>query len=120
MSAGEHPGPACYCGRSGCIEQFVSGPALARDVQAHGEEIANELHEDRLARAFSLVINFLDPDAIVLGGGVSNIERLYTTVPRLLPKYVYAQSFETPIVRARYGDASGVRGAAMLWDAPQR
>ena len=84
-------------------------------MEKHGEEIANELHEERLARAFSLVINFLDPDVIVLGGGVSNIERLYTTVPRLLPKYVYAQSFDTPIVRAKHGDASGVRGAALLW-----
>ena len=115
MTPQEHPGPPCNCGRQGCIEQFVSGPALQREVAARGEELANEVHEDRLARAFSMVINFLDPDVIVLGGGLSNIERLYTTVPRLLPKYVYAQSFETPIVRARYGDASGVRGAALLW-----
>ena len=115
MRADEHPGPDCYCGRRGCIEQFVAGPALKREIEAHGEEIGNELHEDRLARALSLVVNFLDPEVIVLGGGVSNIERLYTTVPRLLPKYVYAQSFETPIVRAKHGDASGVRGAALLW-----
>jgi fructokinase len=73
------------------------------------------VHEDRLARAFSLVVNFLDPDVIVLGGGLSNIERLYTTVPRLLPKYVYAQTVTTSIVPAKHGDASGVRGAAMLW-----
>jgi len=118
MTKEEHPGPPCYCGRSGCIEQFVSGPALAKEVVARGEELANELHEDRLARAFSLVVNFLDPDVIVLGGGLSNIERLYTTVPRLLPRYVYAQTFETPIVRASHGDASGVRGAAMLWSTP--
>jgi fructokinase len=115
MRKEEHPGPDCYCGRRGCIEQFVAGPALKREVEAHGEEVGNELHEDRLARALSLVVNFLDPEVIVLGGGVSNIERLYTTVPRLLPKYVYAQSFETPIVRASHGDASGVRGAALLW-----
>jgi fructokinase len=118
MRADEHPGPACYCGRSGCIEQFIAGPALAREKAARGEEIALELHEDRVARALSLVVNFLDPDVIVLGGGLSNLERLYVAVPRLLPRYVYAESFETPIVRARYGDASGVRGAAMLWPQP--
>ena len=76
-----------------------------------------EVHEDRVARALSLVVNFLDPDVIVLGGGLSNLERLYVVVPRLLPRYVYAQSFETPILKARFGDASGVRGAAMLWPA---
>ena len=117
MTRDEFPGPQCYCGRTGCIEQGVAGPALNRDIAARGEEIANELHEDRLARAFSMVVNFLDPDVIVLGGGLSNIQRLYTTVPRLLPKYVYSQTVETPIVPARHGDASGVRGAAMLWPA---
>ena len=116
MRADEHPGPACYCGRSGCIEQFVAGPALKRDIARHGEEIANELHEDRLARAFSMVVNVLDPDVIVLGGGLSNIQRLYTTVPRLLPKYVYSQTVDTALVPAKHGDASGVRGAAMLWE----
>ena len=115
MTAEEHPGPPCYCGRRGCIEQFVAGPALKRETAARGEQLANELHEDRLARAFSMVVNFLDPDVIVLGGGLSNIERLYTTVPRLLPKYVYAQTVDTALVRAQHGDASGVRGAAMLW-----
>jgi fructokinase len=117
MTAEEHPGPLCFCGRRGCIEQFIAGPALAREKAARGEEIAMEIHEDRVARAFSLVVNFLDPDVIVLGGGLSNLERLYVVVPRLLPRYVYAQSFDTPIVKARYGDASGVRGAAMLWPA---
>jgi fructokinase len=117
MSAQEHPGPPCYCGRSGCIEQFIAGPALAREQRELGEEVAMERHEDRVARAFSLVVNFLDPDVIVLGGGLSNLERLYAVVPRLLPRYVYAQSFATPIVKARHGDASGVRGAAMLWPA---
>jgi fructokinase len=115
MTAEEHPGPMCYCGRAGCIEQFVAGPALKREMQARGEELANELHEDRLARAFAMVINFLDPDVIVLGGGLSNIQRLYTTVPRLLPRYVYAQTVTTSLVPAKHGDASGVRGAAMLW-----
>jgi len=117
MTPEEHPGPLCFCGRRGCIEQFVAGPALKREIAARGEELANELHEDRLARAFSMVVNFLDPDVIVLGGGLSNIERLYTTVPRLLPKYVYAQTVDTRFVRATHGDASGVRGAAMLWNA---
>jgi len=117
MTAEEFPGPVCFCGRYGCIEQFVAGPALKREIAARGEELANELHEDRLARALSMVVNFLDPDVIVLGGGLSNIERLYTTVPRLLPKYVYAQTVDTAIVRAHHGDASGVRGAAMLWPA---
>src|SRR5207253_10431576 len=116
MTAEEHPGPPCYCGRRGCIEQFVAGPALKHDIVARGEEIANELHEDRLARAFSMVVNFLDPDVIVLGGGLSNIQRLYTTVPRLLPKYVYSQTVDTALVPAKHGDASGVRGAAMLWE----
>ena len=116
MTPEEHPGPPCYCGRAGCIEQFVSGPALKREIAARGAEPANEVHEDRLARAFSMVVNFLDPDVIVLGRGLSNIERLYTTVPRLLPKYVYAQTVDTALVRATHGDASGVRGAAMLWD----
>jgi fructokinase len=115
MSAEEHPGPPCYCGRRGCIEQFVAGPALNREIAARGEALAHEVHEDRLARAFSMVVNFLDPDVIVLGGGLSNIARLYTTVPRLLPKYVYAQTVDTAIVPAQHGDASGVRGAAMLW-----
>ena len=114
MTRDEHPGPPCYCGRAGCIEQFVAGPALNREIAARGEEL-NELHEDRLARAFSMVVNFLDPDVIVLGGGLSNIERLYTTVPRLLPRYVYSQTVDTALVRATHGDASGVRGAAMLW-----
>ena len=117
MTADEFPGPACFCGRHGCIEQFIAGPALKREIAARGEELANELHEDRLARALSMVVNFLDPEVIVLGGGLSNIERLYTTVPRLLPKYVYAQTVDTTIVRAHHGDASGVRGAAMLWPA---
>lgn len=115
MTPEEHPGPQCNCGRKGCIEQFVSGPALQREIAARGEELAYEVHEDRLARAFSMVINFLDPDVIVLGGGLSNIERLYTTVPRLLPRYVYSQTISTSFVRAQHGDSSGVRGAAMLW-----
>ena len=130
----ERPGPACFCGRYGCIETLVSGPGLERDhlhetgdalkshtIVARAElgdmacEVTFARYEDRLARSLAHVINLLDPDVIVLGGGLSNIERLYTTVPRLLPKYVYSQTVDTALVRATHGDASGVRGAAMLW-----
>ena len=116
MTREEHPGPACYCGRSGCIEQFVSGPALARDKTALGEAAALARYQDRLARALAHVVNLLDPDVIVIGGGVSNLEHLYAEVPPLLARYVYTHSFDTPLLRAAHGDASGVRGAAMLWD----
>jgi fructokinase len=115
MTREEFPGPHCYCGRNGCIEQFLAGPALNRDKAALGEPRAMELWEDRLARALSLVVNFLDPDVIVLGGGLSNLREPYTTVPRLLEKYVYGSGIEVLIVKAKHGDASGVRGAAMLW-----
>jgi fructokinase len=117
MSGEEHPGPRCNCGRNGCIEQFLSGPAKNRERDEIGEEAAMARYEDRLARAFSLIINVLDPDVIVVGGGVSKHERLYANVPPLLRKYVYCESPRTPIVRAMHGDASGVRGAAMLWPA---
>jgi predicted NBD/HSP70 family sugar kinase len=115
MTREEHPGPMCNCGRRGCIEQWCSGPALGREKSAHGEENALAIYADRLARAFSLIINFLDPEVIVVGGGVSRESRLYASVPELLPRYVYAPAVETPVVPAKYGDASGVRGAAMLW-----
>src|SRR5258706_12998522 len=113
MTPEEHPGPACYCGRAGCIEQFVAGPALKREIDARGEELANELHEDRLAPAFSMVINFLDPEVIVLGGGLSNIQRLYTTASRLLPRYVYAPTTPPPLESAQHRDATGGARAAM-------
>jgi predicted NBD/HSP70 family sugar kinase len=115
MTREEHPGPMCNCGRLGCIEQWCSGPALGREKDARGEENALAVYVDRLARAFSLVINFLDPEVIVVGGGVSRESRIYASVPELLPRYVYAPFVETPIVPAKHGDASGVRGAAMLW-----
>jgi fructokinase len=115
MTREEYPGPMCNCGRLGCIEQLVSGPALAREKSARGEENALALYADRLARAFSLVINFLDPEVIVVGGGVSKEQRIYASVPELLSRYVYSPVVETPIVPAAHGDASGVRGAAMLW-----
>jgi fructokinase len=94
MTREEYPGPMCNCGRPGCIEQWCSGPALAREKGARGEDQALAVYADRLARALSLVINFLDPEIIVLGGGVSREQRLYASVPQLLPRYVYS-----PIVR---------------------
>jgi fructokinase len=131
----ERPGPICYCGRTGCIETFLSGPGLARDYAAHGGEArtAAEIaacaaagepaaarclarYEDRMARALGSVINVIDPDVIVLGGGLSNIDRLYTSVPAQWSKYIFSDRVTTRLVRARHGDSSGVRGAARLWD----
>ena len=115
MTKDEYPGPRCNCGRLGCIEQFLSGPAKNRERDAIGEPAAMARFEDRLARAFSMIINVLDPDVIVVGGGMSKHDEIYTEVPPLLRKYVYHRAPRTPIVRAVHGDASGVRGAAMLW-----
>lgn len=134
MAPDEFPGPRCYCGRSGCIERFVSGPALAEDhARATGAslepaKIASaaaagdascastlERYERRLARALAHVINLLDPDVIVLGGGISNIDRILERVPRLWADWVYSDTVDTALVRAAHGDASGVRGAAWLW-----
>ena len=103
------PLPDCYCGRKGCIEAYLSGPALARD----GENI--ERYEERLARALAGVINILDPDAIVLGGGISNIQRLYANVPILWRQYVFSDQVATRLLPPVHGDSSGVRGAAWLW-----
>lgn len=133
----ERPGPACYCGRSGCIETFLSGPALGRDYAAGdgptitAAEVAERAasgdpralaalarYEERFARAIAGVINVLDPDVIVLGGGLSNIDRLYVNVPALWSPYVFSDRVATRLVRAAHGDASGVRGAAWLW-SPQ-
>ena len=130
----ERPGPACYCGRHGCIETFLSGPALARDYAAAGAEPVDAMevvrraatgdgaaatalarYEDRLARALTTVVNLLDPDVVVLGGGLSNVDRLYANVPPLLRPFGN-DPLRTRIVKARFGDSSGVRGAAWLWD----
>ena len=135
----ESPGPECYCGRRGCIEQFLSGPALAADYTAHAweeitaEEVAHRAaagealadaalarYEERMARALGSIINLLDPDVIVLGGGLSNIDRLYTNVPRLWSPYIFSDRVVTRLVRAKHGDSSGVRGAAWLWNDPPR
>jgi fructokinase len=129
----ERPGPACYCGRSGCIETFLSGPALSREYggsidaaeivrrAAAGEPAAGAClarYEARLARALGSVINVVDPDVIVLGGGLSNIDRLYPTVPALWAPFVFSDRVATKLARAVHGDASGVRGAAWLWEGP--
>ena len=117
MTRDEYPGPRCSCGRIGCIEQFVSGPAKNRERDAIGEAAAMERFVDRLARAFAMMINILDPEVIVVGGGMSKHDEIYTQVPLALGKYTYHPDPRTRILPAEHGDASGVRGAAMLWPA---
>jgi fructokinase len=131
----EFNGPQCYCGKKGCIEAYLSGPALTADhVRYGGEDLpAYEIaqlanagygpcsktlarYEERLARALASIINILDPDVIVLGGGLSNIQRLYENVPKLWPRYVFSDRVDTVLVPPRHGDSSGVRGAAWLWN----
>ncbi|HWZ52623.1 MAG TPA: fructokinase [Granulicella sp.] len=135
-TAEEQPGPACYCGKRGCMETWVSGTGLAREFQevtgkarttreivagAEAGELeavhALERFEDRLARGLASVINVLDPDVLVFGGGLSKVERIYREVPAKLPRYVFGREATTALVPARYGDSSGVRGAAWLWPA---
>lgn len=127
--------PDCYCGRKGCVETFLSGPGLSRDhAQRSGTsldsaqiaaraaagdagcETSLRRYEARLAHALAVVINILDPDAIVLGGGLSKLERLYASVPNLWAAHVFSDQVATRLLRNRHGDASGVRGAAWLWD----
>ncbi len=129
----ERPGPACYCGKNNCIETFLSGPGLSGDHARHNgielsaKEIVTaaerdeacslasvERYEDRLARALAHVINVLDPDAIVLGGGMSNVTRWYQSVPQLWSQWVFADRVDTLLLRNQHGDSSGVRGAAWL------
>jgi fructokinase len=130
--------PACYCGRSGCVETFLSGPGLAADhCRAVGNRVAAGLaaeeiaaraaagdpaceatlqrYEARLTRALAQVINILDPEVIVLGGGLSALDRLYDRVPRLWGAHVFSDAVATRLVKNRHGDSSGVRGAAWLW-----
>jgi fructokinase len=130
----EWPGPACYCGRTGCIECFLSGPGLTRahftrsGAKLDGRAIVERAaagdagcdwvlrqYEDRLARALAHVVNILDPHAVVLGGGLSNCARLYENVPKLWSRYVFSDRVDTRLVPPRFGDSSGVRGAAWLW-----
>jgi fructokinase len=133
----ELPGPSCYCGKQGCIETFLSGPGLTRDYESitgrqlkaeaivvateKGDAAAETVltrYEDRLARGLATVINVLDPDVIVLGGGMSNTERLYDHVPRCWGRYVFSDRVDTKLVKPMHGDSSGVRGAAWLWNNP--
>jgi fructokinase len=129
----EWPGPPCYCGRTGCIETFLSGPGMSRDHTSRtgekldaaaiaaraisGDPAADATltrYERRLAKALASIINVVDPHAIVLGGGLSNVERLYERVPPLWTPFVFSDRVVTTLLRARYGDSSGVRGAAWL------
>jgi fructokinase len=130
----ELPGPTCYCGKRGCMEMWVSGTALGRDFAAvtgrtlSGPEIMTAALagdpqaeaavvrlEDRLARGLSAVVNIVDPDVFVFGGGLSKASRIYANVARLLPQYVFGREANTPLLQAKFGDSSGVRGAAWLW-----
>ncbi|MBO6669420.1 ROK family protein [Parvibaculum sp.] len=132
----EMPGPDCYCGKKGCIESWLSGPGFAADYMLDTREalspeaivaaaeggnrparLALRRYADRLARALGHVINILDPHAIVLGGGMSNIDALYDEVPSRWGAYVFSDSVATPLLRHKHGDTSGVRGAAWLWPA---
>jgi fructokinase len=141
----ERPGPACYCGRSGCTETFLSGPGLVRDYRAaaapaegwpaDGEPAtaaavaaradggdraalaALDRYAERLARSLAAVVNLLDPEVIVLGGGLSNLDVLYARVPALWQRWIFSDRVATRLVRHRHGDSSGVRGAAWLWPA---
>ena len=130
----ELPGPACYCGRHGCIEAWCSGPALAADhanetgMQVPPAEIVMlasagdmsaqdtlERHMDRLSRALAAVVNILDPDVIVLGGGVSNMDHLISKLPKAMTPHVFSDRFDTPVLQNQMGDSAGVFGAAWLW-----
>lgn len=133
--ATERPGPSCYCGQQGCIETFLSGPGMAADhdrVTGHrltalaiaeraaaGDEsciLTLERYADRMGRALAQVLNLLDPDVVVLGGGLSNIDCLYDLVPRIWEGYAFSDRVDTRLVRPRHGDSSGARGAAWLWN----
>ena len=130
----ELPGPECYCGKYSCIETWLSGPGIVRDHELHnnefidaktldnkarfGDEEADETlqrYEDRMARSLAHVINILDPDVIVLGGGMGNIKRLYKNVPDIWSEYVFSDVVNTRLKAPLHGDSSGVRGAAWLW-----
>ena len=130
----EYPGIECYCGQRGCLETYISGTGFENEYQLQtgirkrGREIVEileqgddaaervmEIYENRLARAIATAVNFLDPDVLVLGGGMSNISRIYKTVPGLVQKWTFGGEFTTPIRPAKHGDSSGVRGAAWLW-----
>lgn len=132
----EVPGPACYCGKSGCIETWISGTGLGKDYQRvtgsplSGKQVTEAADrgdaqavaairrlEDRIARGFASLVNVIDPDVIVIGGGLSLLDSIYRNVPPLLENYGFGGGIHTPIAPARHGDSSGVRGAAWLWPA---
>lgn len=135
----ELPGPPCYCGKHGCLETWISGPAFAADHLRHtgdalpAEQVAARAAAgdaragaslgrlvDRIARGLATVVNVLDPDVVVLGGGLSNVEALYPALPAAIQRYAFSDRVDTPVRRAVHGDASGVRGAAWLWGAGER
>lgn len=133
MTAEEFPGLQCWCGRRGCLETYVSGSGFERDYAARAgavsglpagqiitrdDEIARAAYKtyaDRLARGLAMLINILDPNVIVLGGGMSNVDALYADLPDLVELHVFTDIFQTSIRKAQHGDSSGVRGAAWLW-----
>lgn len=136
--ADELPGPGCYCGKHGCIETFLSGPGMAYDHELNtgqalssrqivdlagqgddGAEQTLQRYEQRMARGLAHVINILDPDVIVLGGGMGNIQRLYHNVPALWGEYVFSDVVSTKLLPPKHGDSSGVRGAAWLWNSEE-
>jgi fructokinase len=134
-TADETPGTECWCGKRNCMETWVAGPSLARDCDGPGAHDASSIparaaagdtraqaaldrHVDRMARGLAMVINVLDPDVIVLGGGLSNMAHLTEQLPTALRRYVFSDFVDTPVVRNIHGDSSGVRGAAWLWPAP--
>ncbi|MBC8219323.1 MAG: fructokinase [Proteobacteria bacterium] len=134
MRPEEYPGVDCYCGQRGCLETFISGTGFENEyekqtgVHKSGREIAQlleqndadaekvtQIYENRLARAIATAVNIIDPDVLVLGGGMSNLARLYKNLPALVQKWTFGGEFTTPIRPAKHGDSSGVRGAAWLW-----
>ena len=137
--AHEYPGPQCYCGKRGCLETWISGTGFKNDYhrvtrkqatthdiiamaqKGDGEALATlDRYVDRLARGLANVINIIDPDVVILGGGMGNVKQLYDMVPRVWGKYIFSDTVDTRLVAPRYGDSSGVRGAAWLWNNDQR
>lgn len=131
----ELPGTLCWCGQRNCLETLIAGPSLARDCDgpdAHdasgiparaaagdpAAQAALDRHADRMARGLAVIVNILDPDMIVLGGGLSNMAHLYVDLPKRMKNYVFSDFIDTPVVKNKHGDSSGVRGAAWLWPAP--
>jgi len=136
-AGGELPAPKCWCGQTGCLELYISGRGIETDHGRHGGQglaaaaiveharagdaaatATLDRYIDRLGRALATVVNLVDPDAIVLGGGMSNVDELYDRVPAVIARHVFSDVCDTPVLRAAHGDSSGVRGAAWLWPTP--